>query len=334
MKKNDIKRIISVLSATVMISSMVGCGSNSVDTTNAAQEVIEETVEETAEEKTEDPLASSLPKDDFSEEQKAIMEEESKLGIPVECTGRDNLTLRGILRKPEVEGKMPIVILSHGFLGNLESGGMFTVLSNKLAEQNIASIKFSFSGYGDSDGKLTDASIKTEIEDLKAIIEYVKTLDYVDTDNIYLAGMSMGGAVTSIVAGQCNEDIKGIALWSPAACLVDDAKAGRAQDAVVDLDNIPDEIPVQGGKYTIGKAHFLDALDVDIYGEAAKFKKKALVIHGDADKIAPISYAEKYMENYENGELVVMHGATHGYRGEELDKVCDLTVNMVVNESK
>ncbi|MDO4535217.1 MAG: hypothetical protein Q4B63_05340 [Clostridium perfringens] len=183
MRKNDIKRIISVLSASIIISTIAGCGTeNTADAGNVIGEVIDVATDKKLNE--ENSLVSSVPKDDFSEEQKAIMEEESELGIPVECTGRDNLTLRGILRRPEVEGKMPIVILSHGFLGNLESGGMFTVLSNKLAEQNIASIKFSFSGYGDSDGKLTDASIKTEIEDLKAIIEYVKTLDYIEEKNL------------------------------------------------------------------------------------------------------------------------------------------------------
>lgn len=51
-----------------------------------------------------------------------------------------------------------------------------------------------------------------QVEDLNAVIEKVKTFDFVDKDNIYLLESSMGGVTVATCAVTHTDDIKGIIL--------------------------------------------------------------------------------------------------------------------------
>jgi pimeloyl-ACP methyl ester carboxylesterase len=251
--------------------------------------------------------------------------------IDFECKSND-LTIRGSIRLPSDfdknnSKKYPVIIMSHGILGDRNQGELFSGLADKLEDKGVVTVRFDFDGYGNSDGKLVDNSIKTEVNDLKSVIQYVKTLDYIDTKQLNLVGFSMGGAATSIVAGELKDEIANVVLWAPAAVLVDDCAAGRLMDATVDVNNLPDEIPVMGGQFTFGKAFFKDAIGLDIYGEAKQYTGPVLILQGNADKIVPMSYSEKYNQNYANSKLVVIDKGEHVFSGDPLKQVIKLTVD-------
>lgn len=56
----------------------------------------------------------------------------------------------------------------------------------------------------------------TEVADLNAVVDMIKTLDFVDTDNIFLLGRSQGGFVSALTAAQREDDIQGMVLFYPA----------------------------------------------------------------------------------------------------------------------
>lgn len=120
----------------------------------------------------------------------------------VECESR-GLTLRGMLHVPDQRpGKVPFVILFHGFCDDRnEINFVHTELSRRLCERGIASVRFDFAGSGDSDGRFEDMTVSSEVEDGLAILDYVKSLDFVDQSRIAIHGLSMGGCVASMVAG-------------------------------------------------------------------------------------------------------------------------------------
>ncbi|AWB45583.1 hypothetical protein DCC85_16185 [Paenibacillus sp. CAA11] len=252
--------------------------------------------------------------------------------------GSNGVTLRGSIRLPnsyEKGKKYPVAILSHGVLGDRNQQGMFTQLTDALQKKGMVTVRFDFDGYGESDGELKYNSIKSEKEDLSAIIDYVKTLDYVDTNRINLVGYSMGGAATSLVAGERANEIHSVALWSAAAILVDDAERGSLLGATVDVNNLPDEIPIFGGAYTFGKKWFEDAIGLDIYGIAQKYEGDVLIVHGDKDQVVPMSYSKKYDKVYGKGaKLVVVKGGEHVYAGDALDMAVKRTVNFLYKENK
>lgn len=112
----------------------------------------------------------------------------------VECESR-GLTLRGMLHVPDQRpGKVPFVILFHGFCDDRnEINFVHTELSRRLCERGIASVRFDFAGSGDSDGRFEDMTVSSEVEDGLAILDYVKSLDFVDQSRIAIHGLSMGG---------------------------------------------------------------------------------------------------------------------------------------------
>jgi pimeloyl-ACP methyl ester carboxylesterase len=252
------------------------------------------------------------------------------------CRNSKSVPIRGIVELPQGIGnkKVPVVILSHGIFGNRDSGGDFVKLAASLNSRGIATVRFDFDGNGRSGGSLIDNSIKTEMDDLSSVINYVKTLNFVDSSKINLFGFSMGGAVTSVVAGDRTNDIKSVCLWDPAAVLVDNCEKGILFDARVDVHNLPDRIPVLGGSVIYGKAFFKDAIGFDLYGRAAKCNKDILILHGDNDYVVPLSYAQKYTQVCPHATLNVIRGGGHSNSGQLLDYTINMTTNYFVQENR
>lgn len=59
-----------------------------------------------------------------------------------------------------------------------------------------------------------------QAKDLNAVIEKVKTFEFVDTDNIFLLGSSMGGATVATSAVTHSNDIRGIVYNIPQLILI------------------------------------------------------------------------------------------------------------------
>lgn len=114
------------------------------------------------------------------------------------------------------DGKVPLIIYVHGGNGDATS---LIALPETLAESGFAGITFECCGANKfspkSDGKeIYSSHYTSRISDLEAVIEHAKTLDYVDTDKIYIYGQSYGGLVCMMDAPYHNDDIRGMFLES------------------------------------------------------------------------------------------------------------------------
>ena len=125
-----------------------------------------------------------------------------------------NLTLRGMLHIPDnAPGKVPVVCIFHGFTGTkVEPHFIFVKLSRRLEKTGIASLRFDFGGSGESDGDFEDMTILTELDDAKAILDYAKSLPFADAERIGVVGLSMGGTVASLLAGDRKEEVAALCL--------------------------------------------------------------------------------------------------------------------------
>lgn len=248
---------------------------------------------------------------------------------------RGNLVLRGVVHIPEgISGKVPLVCMFHGFKGNKEEKHfMFVKMSRLFEKKGIASLRFDFSGSGESDGEFVDMTILTELHESKTILDYAKGLDFVDIENIGVLGLSMGGAVASILAGDCNEDVKALCLWAPAGNMqeiVDGFKTNQnigvlTKRGFFDLDG-----------FSIGK-EFVKALEkIDIFKRASNYEKNVLLIHGNCDEMVSFNTSERYLDIY--GEKSFLHpveGSDHTFNKKEWeDEVLECTVEFFKNEFK
>lgn len=232
---------------------------------------------------------------------------------------RDGNQIYGVIYIPQNAGeKMPTVIFSHGFGGNYQVG---TQYARGLAAEGYVVYCFDFCGGSPSsrsDGSTLEMSIFTEQKDLEAVISMIQSLDYVDTDNLFLMGTSQGGAVSAITAAEHEDEIRGAVLLYPAFCLVDMTKE-RFKNA----EEIPDTYFSLW--MTVGRTYAENLLDYDIYDAISAYKNDVLILHGDADNIVPLSYSEKALEVYLSAKLEVFSGAGHGFYGEDAKRAIELT---------
>lgn len=230
---------------------------------------------------------------------------------------RDENRIYGVVYVPQNAGeKMPAVIYSHGFGGNYQVG---TQYAEALAAKGYVVYCFDFCGGSPgsrSDGSTLEMSIFTEQADLEAVIGMVQELSYVDNDNIFLMGTSMGGAVSAITAAAHEDEIQGAILLYPAFVLVD-----NANEQFESVEDIPDTYHLMW--MTVGHVFAEDLLDYDIYEAISAYKKDVLLIHGDADGIVPLSYSEKAVEAYDSARLEVLPGAGHGFYGSDAEQAVD-----------
>lgn len=73
----------------------------------------------------------------------------------------------------------------------------------------------------------------------------------------------------------------------------------------------------------VGRAYFEPLLNYDIYAEIAAYDKDVLLIHGDADRIVPLSYSERALEVYPSAELKVIPGGGHGFYGQDAQQAME-----------
>ena len=245
----------------------------------------------------------------------------------------NGMVLRGILYKPEIEVKVPLVILFHGFSGSKsEIHFMFTKTSRVLAKNGIASLRFDFSGSGDSDGKFSDMTLLSEVSDGLAILDYAKTLDFIDEDNISLVGLSMGGAVASIVASKRKNDIDRLCLW---AAVGDAYKIFKYNiEKVADEIKFNEKNQIDLNANVLGKAFFDELESLDIYALTEDFKGKVMIIHGSEDNTVPIDNAYKFKETYgENASLHIIEDSGHTFDSEKWEQdVIEKTLSFLDNK--
>ena len=247
----------------------------------------------------------------------------------------NGLTLRGMLHVPDgASQKVPMVCIFHGFTGNkMEPHFIFVKLSRMLEANGIASVRFDFAGSGESDGDFVNMTISKELLDAKNILDYAKSLDFVDKSSIGVVGLSMGGAVSSMLAGDRKEDVKALCLWAPAGNMGELVMYGRSEENIKTMRNAGFS---DVGGLLLGIEFLDDVLNLDIYGKAAEYDKNVLLLHGDKDPSVPMSTSEKYLEIYETkGILHVIEGADHTFNRKAWeDEALDYTLGFLQGEFK
>ena len=246
----------------------------------------------------------------------------------------NDLALRGMLHKPEhINGGIPMVIFFHGFTANnCEHYFSFVETSRELEKLGIASVRFDFTGSGESDGVFEDMSVETEISDGIAILNYVKSLGFVDPSRIALLGMSFGGLVASIIAGRMPEEVKAICLWAPAAIAIRDAIQGHAQGVDLTIALTSGIAHMRG--HRIGKRFIEDARALDLQTEIAPYQNNAIIIWGEKDFIVPREIVQEYSNAYGcRLEKCMIEGVGHSFETIEARvKKLDATLGFIKKE--
>jgi dipeptidyl aminopeptidase/acylaminoacyl peptidase len=210
-------------------------------------------------------------------------------------------TLRGLLHRPRIaEQAVPAVALLHGFTGqHIEPDRLFVQAARHLAGSGFAVLRFDFDGSGDSDGDFEESTVLTEVADAVVALDWLAQQPGIDAGRIGVVGLSLGGCVTALLAGQ-DARIKAAVFWN-AVALPDHHFKDLPQDGIL-------------GGLRIGPESLKTFFGLDIAGTLRRYAGPGLVIRGTADLHVSQEEAEALQAALgERGELRCIAGADHTF---------------------
>jgi len=272
----------------------------------------------------------------------------------------------GDLFLPEGVKQPPVVIMAHGLAAQKNFGLMPYV--ERFVKKNIAVLLFDYRTFGKSDGtprQVVDPSC--HIEDLKAAIAHVRTMNELDSSRIALWGTSLGGGHVIATAAD-DKDISAVIAQVPYISGISSMKLKSLSDILKStvygcydtfrsaLGLSPHYSPVIAHPGTFASMNSAESYDgymslvgddsiwenklasrsfmkMAFYnpaGKAKKVKAPVLIFAAKNDSLIPVDDTIKLAGKIRKSELVVMDSSHFGtYSGDNFIKYIDSHIDFL-----
>lgn len=195
------------------------------------------------------------------------------------------LELSGSLEMPEDAAPKAYAIFSHCFTCNKNLINV-KFISETLSARGIATLRFDFSGLGDSEGDFAKTDFTSNIDDLLHAAKFLE--DNYEAPKL-LVGHSLGGAA-SIVAAEKIESVRAITTIGTPSTLDHIRRVFTSK-----LDDIMSQgsalVDVAGREVEIGKEFVEDLSRYNIKRTLNNLDKPLLVLHSPDDDMVGIDHA-------------------------------------------
>jgi pimeloyl-ACP methyl ester carboxylesterase len=227
----------------------------------------------------------------------------------------DDHIIPATLCVPAGEGKFPAVVMLHGTGSNREEAGNgYKTAAPVLAEKyGLATIRIDFIGCGDSTGDYKDYTFDSAVADAVAAVNYLKTLDNIDGENIGIMGWSQGGTNALMACANHPELFKTIVTWA------------GAPDMTIMLTEEQYNEAKENGFYVMefgwrDPLNFSlqwceDVMNTDVLAEFAAFEGPVLAINGSEDTVVDPEWADKIVAANKNdaSKTYIIEGMDHTF---------------------
>ena len=128
---------------------------------------------------------------------------------------KEGKDVSGIIEYPDKKSKYPCVVIAHG-LGSHKNYTPLKKLALDLTKNNFVTLRFTFTNDSGELKNIYDGNyLKDQEDEMNRAIEFARSLEFVDSERIGIAGHSFGGLVCLVISVN-RDDIRAIAtLASP-----------------------------------------------------------------------------------------------------------------------
>ncbi|MCM1490994.1 MAG: glycosyl hydrolase 53 family protein [Muribaculum sp.] len=204
------------------------------------------------------------------------------------------------------DGKLPIVIMSHGFNGNYLETKKY---AECMASNGVAAFNFDFCGgsmNSRSEGKTSDMSVYTELADLESVTSMIERLPNIDSNRMMLLGCSQGALVSTMTAYENPGRYKGLILIYPALGIP--ASADAMLESTKDK---PTDFEFWGMK--MSQKYYRSIKGIDAVAKLKEMDMPVLVVYGEDDPITSPETVEELRKTLKNVTIDKIHEGNHGF---------------------
>lgn len=195
------------------------------------------------------------------------------------------MTLSGSVELPEDGSPKAFAIFSHCFTCNKNLINV-KFISETMSQNRIATLRFDFTGLGDSEGDFAKTDFTSNLDDLISASRFLE--DNYEAPKL-LVGHSLGGAASILVADQI-ESVKAITTIGTPSTLEHIRHVFTNK-----LDEIMDRgsamVDVAGRDVEIGRAFVEDLSRYSIKRTLNGLQKPILIMHSPEDEMVGINHA-------------------------------------------
>lgn len=216
------------------------------------------------------------------------------------------ITLSGVIEFPEDASPKAFAIFSHCFTCNKNLINVKYV-SEALSEKRIATLRFDFTGLGDSGGSFANTNFASNIDDILHASDFLSS-NY-EAPKL-LVGHSLGGAA-SIIATKKIDSVKALSVLGTPSTL-DHIKRLFVNKMDEIIFNGSAMIDVAGRDVEIGKDFVLDLDNYSIKKALNNLDKPLLVLHSPQDEMVNIEHATAiFMAARHPKSFIALDGIDH-----------------------
>jgi len=214
------------------------------------------------------------------------------------------MSLSGLLETPE--SPKAYALFAHCFTCGKDIKAAARI-AKALVNNNIAVLRFDFTGLGSSEGDFSNSNFSSNVADLVAASEYLREMYQAPS---ILIGHSLGGAAV-IAAAKHIPEAKGVVTIGAPAEAAHVTKQFRGQvEAIRDIGEY--NVMLAGREFTI-KKQFLDDIEAQKQeANIANLRRALLVFHSPIDTTVSIEQAQKiYLAAKHPKSFISLDSADH-----------------------
>jgi alpha-beta hydrolase superfamily lysophospholipase len=204
----------------------------------------------------------------------------------------DGETIRGTLDIADGVPKPTVLSLHGAGPSNRARAGYITEF---LALRGVSSVRFDFSGHGESSGQLKGSSLENRLAQARAAARF---LDQEESGQLTLIGTSMGGHVAARLCAEVR--FANLVLFCPAAYAAE-AESLAFGDAFSEAIRKPNS--------------YMSSL---AFRDIGKFDGNVVVVIGDSDEVIPGQVVDAFLDSAKRARtriLIRIKGAPHQIHG-------------------